>query len=78
MSKKETIAVAMLFSMTTILKICSIVALYSYKTHDTAYQRAIYLAHHNKIENDLLCPDDNINTEPQDDLGFKHTIVANR
>ncbi len=78
MRKKETIAVAMLFSVTTILKICSIFVFYTYKVHDTTYQRSTHLTHHNKIENDLLCSDDSINVEPQADLGFKHTIVANR
>jgi len=77
MSKKETIAVALLFSMTTILKICSVVALYSNKSGDLACQRTIYLAH-NTIKNDLLYRDESINAEPQVDLGFKHTIVATR
>jgi len=77
MSKKETIAVVMLFSVTTILKICSVVALYTYKTHDTVHQRTIYLAH-NQIKNDLLCSNHCVDAGPQADLKFEHTIVANR
>jgi len=77
MSKKETIAVALLFCFTTMLKIGSVVALYAHKSH-YIYHSKVYLAQNSTIENDLLYAADDINTDPQDDLGFKHTVVAHR
>lgn len=76
MSRKETVVVAVFCSMTTILKICSIVAIYSHKIHDT-YNKHTSLTHAT-ITNDLLCAEECIDIKNQDDLDFQQTVVACR
>ena len=79
MRRKETVAVVILCSMTTILKICSIVAIYSYKVHEVKKRKeAIHLTH-NTITNDLLCQEEeHIKVKPQYDIKFKQTVATNR
>jgi len=79
MRRKETIAVVTICCVTTMLKVLSIVTIYSYKVHEVKRHReAIHLAH-NTITNDLLCQEEeHIEVRPQYDIKFKHTVAANR
>jgi len=77
MKKKETIAVVMLCGMTTILKICSIVAIYSHKTYEVKKKRETMHLVRNTMTNDLLLPEERIEILPQYDIKFKYTTASN-
>ena len=76
MGRKETVVVVLLCGMTTILKICSIVALYHSKSHDRAQDEQVTtLNQHTLYKDVLLAGDTAIAIKPEQEAGFKQTLL---
>jgi GTP cyclohydrolase I len=76
MGRKETAAVVLICGLTTILKICSIVALYNAKPQERITTECIEVLQNHALYNDvLIVGDGSLAINPEIEVKFKTTFL---